>query len=234
MHVAMKDLEIRGAGNLLGGEQSGHIAAVGFDLYVRLVGEAVSELQGRGPGGPRRGPGRAAGRRAPAARLHARRAAAAGGVPTDRRDRLRRRRRRGPRRADRPLRRAAGARPRLLEVARLRARARAPGSPTSRCRAATSASRRWNCPIPGRSGCSGCTRGHDQAGGAYDAGAGAEGGTRVVGVRAAPGASRGRSVASGPQTVIGGQPLRDRDMLAWCTGLIDAVFGEPAQVSDKA
>ncbi|MQA15005.1 MAG: transcription-repair coupling factor [Pseudonocardiaceae bacterium] len=40
MAVAMKDLEIRGAGNILGGEQSGHIA-VGFDLYVRLVGEAV-------------------------------------------------------------------------------------------------------------------------------------------------------------------------------------------------
>jgi len=42
----MKDLEIRGAGNLLGGEQSGHIAAVGFDLYVRLVGEAVAEFKG--------------------------------------------------------------------------------------------------------------------------------------------------------------------------------------------
>ena len=42
MQVAMKDLEIRGAGNLLGGEQSGHIAGVGFDLYVRLVGEAVA------------------------------------------------------------------------------------------------------------------------------------------------------------------------------------------------
>jgi transcription-repair coupling factor (superfamily II helicase) len=46
MAVAMKDLEIRGAGNLLGGEQSGHIADVGFDLYVRLVGEAVSEFRG--------------------------------------------------------------------------------------------------------------------------------------------------------------------------------------------
>jgi transcription-repair coupling factor (superfamily II helicase) len=45
MAVAMKDLEIRGAGNLLGGEQSGHIADVGFDLYVRLVGEAVSEYR---------------------------------------------------------------------------------------------------------------------------------------------------------------------------------------------
>ncbi len=48
MAVAMKDLEIRGAGNLLGGEQSGHIADVGFDLYVRLVGEAVSEFRGDG------------------------------------------------------------------------------------------------------------------------------------------------------------------------------------------
>jgi transcription-repair coupling factor (superfamily II helicase) len=46
MAVAMKDLEIRGAGNLLGGEQSGHIAGVGFDLYVRLVGEAVAEFKG--------------------------------------------------------------------------------------------------------------------------------------------------------------------------------------------
>ncbi|MGL5810716.1 MAG: transcription-repair coupling factor, partial [Nocardioides sp.] len=46
MAIAMKDLEIRGAGNLLGGEQSGHIADVGFDLYVRLVGEAVSEYRG--------------------------------------------------------------------------------------------------------------------------------------------------------------------------------------------
>lgn len=46
MQVAMKDLEIRGAGNLLGGEQSGHIAGVGFDLYLRMIGEAVSEFKG--------------------------------------------------------------------------------------------------------------------------------------------------------------------------------------------
>ena len=45
MAVAMKDLEIRGSGNLLGGEQSGHIAGVGFDLYVRLVGEAVTDYR---------------------------------------------------------------------------------------------------------------------------------------------------------------------------------------------
>jgi len=45
MAVAMKDLEIRGAGNILGAEQSGHIAGVGFDLYVRLVGEAVEAFR---------------------------------------------------------------------------------------------------------------------------------------------------------------------------------------------
>jgi len=46
--VAMKDLEIRGAGNLLGGEQAGHIADVGFDLYIRLVGEAVANYRNGG------------------------------------------------------------------------------------------------------------------------------------------------------------------------------------------
>ena len=45
MQVALKDLEIRGAGNLLGGEQSGHIADVGFDLYMRMVGDAVNEYK---------------------------------------------------------------------------------------------------------------------------------------------------------------------------------------------
>jgi transcription-repair coupling factor (superfamily II helicase) len=44
--IAMRDLEIRGAGNLLGADQSGHIAAVGYDLYVQMVTEAVSELKG--------------------------------------------------------------------------------------------------------------------------------------------------------------------------------------------
>ena len=44
--IAMRDLEIRGAGDLLGAEQSGHVAAVGFELYVELLGEAVAELSG--------------------------------------------------------------------------------------------------------------------------------------------------------------------------------------------
>jgi transcription-repair coupling factor (superfamily II helicase) len=49
MAIAMKDLEIRGAGNLLGADQSGHIAEVGLDLYLRLVGEAVSEFRDDAP-----------------------------------------------------------------------------------------------------------------------------------------------------------------------------------------
>ncbi|MFD4291764.1 transcription-repair coupling factor [Rhodococcus sp. NPDC058532] len=52
MAVAMKDLEIRGAGNVLGAEQSGHVAGVGFDLYVRLVGEAVEAYRAVADGKP--------------------------------------------------------------------------------------------------------------------------------------------------------------------------------------
>ena len=47
--IAMRDLEIRGAGNLLGEAQSGHIAAVGYDLYCQMVTEAVSEMKGEAP-----------------------------------------------------------------------------------------------------------------------------------------------------------------------------------------
>ena len=53
MRIAMKDLEIRGAGNLLGAAQSGHIAAVGFDLYTSLLAEQVDLLKARHDGGAR-------------------------------------------------------------------------------------------------------------------------------------------------------------------------------------
>ena len=56
--IAMRDLEIRGAGDLLGAEQSGHVAALGFELYVELLAEAVAELSAsaaRGAAGARRG-----------------------------------------------------------------------------------------------------------------------------------------------------------------------------------
>lgn len=45
--IALRDLELRGAGNMLGAEQSGHIAAVGFDLYIRMMNEAITALSGR-------------------------------------------------------------------------------------------------------------------------------------------------------------------------------------------
>jgi transcription-repair coupling factor (superfamily II helicase) len=44
--IAMRDLEIRGAGNILGGEQHGHMEAVGYDMYIKLLGEAISEEKG--------------------------------------------------------------------------------------------------------------------------------------------------------------------------------------------
>jgi transcription-repair coupling factor (superfamily II helicase) len=47
--IAMRDLEIRGAGNILGAEQSGHITAIGFDLYCQLLKESIARLQGLKP-----------------------------------------------------------------------------------------------------------------------------------------------------------------------------------------
>ena len=52
MQVALKDLELRGAGNMLGAEQAGHIAGVGFDLYLRMIGEAVATFRGEEAEGP--------------------------------------------------------------------------------------------------------------------------------------------------------------------------------------
>jgi transcription-repair coupling factor (superfamily II helicase) len=53
MAIALKDLEIRGAGNLLGTDQSGHVALVGYDLYMRMLAEEVGELRGRPIEAPR-------------------------------------------------------------------------------------------------------------------------------------------------------------------------------------
>ncbi|MBR3973686.1 MAG: transcription-repair coupling factor [Oscillospiraceae bacterium] len=50
--IAMRDLEIRGAGNLLGSEQSGHMASVGYDMYLKLLDEAVLEERGEAPREP--------------------------------------------------------------------------------------------------------------------------------------------------------------------------------------
>ena len=62
--IAMRDLELRGAGDLLGDEQSGHVAAIGFELYVALLDEAVEALRAAGEErAPRRGAGAARPRR---------------------------------------------------------------------------------------------------------------------------------------------------------------------------
>jgi transcription-repair coupling factor (superfamily II helicase) len=50
VRIALRDLEIRGAGNLLGDEQSGHVAALGFELYMHMLDEAVAEMGGDGAG----------------------------------------------------------------------------------------------------------------------------------------------------------------------------------------
>ena len=90
--IAALDLELRGAGNLLGGEQHGHINSVGFDTYVRLLEETVRELKGEemragDPLGAEPGP-----RHPHPARLYRRRKPAPARVPADRQCRRRRRR----------------------------------------------------------------------------------------------------------------------------------------------
>ena len=194
MSVAMKDLEIRGAGNLLGGEQSGHIAGVGFDLYVR-----------HGRRGGRRVLREAEGREAETAevkvelpvdahlphdyvpgerlRLEAYRRIA--GVHDD--DGARRR----PRRADDRYGPLPAPVVNLLAVARVPRRSRArPGSPRSRCqgnhvRFAPGRPAR----VAGSCGCSGCTRRARQGGDQYPAGADAEDGAAGRAAAARPGAA---------------------------------------------
>ena len=159
MAVAMKDLEIRGAGNLLGGEQSGHIAAVGFDLYIRLVGEAVADFRGEAP------------EELPEVKVEL---PIDANLPRDyitgERLRLEAYRRiaevgdagaagRGAGRADRPLRRPTGIGREPARSGRISGSMRgATASPRSPCRAATSASPRWSCANPRRCGCNGSTR----------------------------------------------------------------------------
>ena len=212
IQIAMKDLEIRGAGNLLGGEQSGHIAGVGFDLYVRLVGRrgrlprrgetAPAEIKIELPVDAHLPHDYVPGERL---RLEAYKKLAsvvdeaqlAGGD-------------RG--RARRPLRRAAEPVRNLLEVARLRTVARQ-GRGRRHQRAGQPCAFRAGRPArgPGSSGCSGCTRSRS---------------------------SRTRSVPSRAQADdgTGGWPtLRDTAVLQWASDLIRAVMlggvGDAARVA---
>ena len=180
--IAMRDLEIRGAGNLLGEEQSGHVAAVGFELYVGMLDEAVRLLAGAG----RRRDGRAgadgpARRRLRAGRLRAlrggqdrdppARGGRARGGPADRAARGAR----GPLRAgarparqpDPPPGRAHQARPRRRALGRLprRRRCRSPRSSSTRAgrrRCASACRRRSSSLVAARCAC-GCPRSRPSA-----------------------------------------------------------------------
>ena len=114
--IAMRDLEIRGAGNLLGDEQSGHVAAVGFELYVELLGEAVAELSGQRRVASRPGARRRPRRRLRPGELH--RLGSAEDRPAPPAGALRDRGRdpRAPRRARGPLRRGPGAGEHLFAI----------------------------------------------------------------------------------------------------------------------
>ena len=210
----MKDLEIRGSGNLLGGEQSGHIAGVGFDLYVRLVGEAVADFRGESPEefaevkvdlpvdanlpvdylpGER-------------LRLEAYRALASATT--------RRGGRRGARRARRPVRRRS----------RRRSRTCSP-SPGSRCCAGaygvTEVSLQGNgrpvhpaASCPSRRSC-GCERLYDRA--HYKPAVATVSVPRPKGVAKPDG--------SFAEAKFGGEPLRDVALLGWCAQVLATVTG---------
>ena len=217
MAVAMKDLEIRGSGNLLGGEQSGHIAGVGFDLYVRLVGEAVADFRAR-----RRA------REAESAEVKV-------DLPVDANlpvdylpgERLRLEAYRVAGRRPRPTRRSTRCAPSCsTATARCRPRSRtcspwrgsrwcaaATASPRCRCRAARSGSRPVELPESAQLRLRAAVRhGALQAGGVDDRRAASEGRDR---------SRTGRS----PRCQFGGEPLRDVALLAWCAQVLEQVTG---------
>ncbi len=105
--IAMRDLEIRGAGNVLGPEQSGHMMSVGYDLYLKLLEEAVQEEKGETPKPRVDCAAELAAVRQPAVQLCAGRGPARRPVPPHRAHPHRGAEERYARRADRPLRRAA-------------------------------------------------------------------------------------------------------------------------------
>ena len=205
MYVAMKDLEIRGAGNLLGGEQSGHIEGVGFDLYVRMVGEAVAQFKGERPEEevadvkidlpvdahlP--------------VRLHRRRAPPPGDVPQARRGPRRRGAGRGRGGDDRPVRQAA-------------AGGRQPdrGRPVPAAGPRVRADRRLAAGQARAVRPDGAARLEAAAAEALLPGVGLQAGDRS-GLAAAPDDPEGRRRA-----------VRDAAMLAWCAELLQTILGDP-------
>ena len=161
--IAMRDLDIRGAGNLLGDEQSGHVAAVGFELYCQMIDEAVVEAGGEDAaqrGRSRAGPPRRPGRRLPAGHLRPLRGGEDRHPPPHRRGARARAAAGDPRRARRPLRPAAGAGGEPAQTAvgadrarpRRRPQRRVPRRQTHRHRGGTGLDRRRGALRAGRRG----------------------------------------------------------------------------------
>jgi hypothetical protein len=171
MWIAMKDLEIRGAGNLLGGEQSGHIAAVGFDLYVRLVGEAVADFKGEGAEAARTS--RSSCRSTPTCRTTTSRASGSGWRPTASSRRRRSEEDLEAVRAELDDRYGEPPTPvtNLLEVARFRVLARRAGLAEVALAGNSIRFAPVELPRAPSSGCSGSTRHPRQARSPYDPGA---------------------------------------------------------------
>ncbi|TDC11109.1 transcription-repair coupling factor [Nonomuraea longispora] len=213
MYVAMKDLEIRGAGNVLGAEQSGFIAGVGFDLYVRLMAEAVQEQKAK-----------LSGVAAPEEqldvkvelpinahiphdyvtserlRLEAYKRIAAIASPTDIdevRDELTDRYGRPPREVEN-----------LLEVARFRIKARTAGLS--------------DVTLQGQNIKFGPVRLQESQQVRLD---------RLYKKAIYKQAAETLLVPVPKTKPLGGQPLRDLDLLKWCGDLVEAMFLEPARVS---
>ena len=118
--IAMRDLEIRGAGDLLGAEQSGHVAALGFELYVEMLHEAVAELSGERRRRRAAGSRRRAGRRVRPGGLHRSRGAEDRPPPPHRARRERGRAARAPRRDRGPVRARCPSRSRTCSRSRRR------------------------------------------------------------------------------------------------------------------
>ena len=131
--IAMRDLEIRGAGDLLGAEQSGHVAALGFELYVEMLNEAVAELSGQARVRREAGADRRPGRRVRAGRIRPGGGAEDRPPPAHRVGRARRRAPRAPCRDGGPVRAAAGAGREPLSAAGGTARGSPSSAPTISC-----------------------------------------------------------------------------------------------------
>ena len=203
MAVAMKDLEIRGAGNMLGGEQSGHIADVGFDLYIRLVGEAVADFRGEDTEPEPEMRIELPGRRPSARGLRRVRTPPAGDVQAAGRGPQRRRHRRRGRGAPGPVRRSAGAGPQSAGGRRL---------PAARPAGRADRDRHLGQLHPVRAGRPARVPGAP--------------------VEAALPRGRVKNTAKlilvpRPRAAtIGGEPPRDAELLNWCSQVVTAVFGE--------